>query len=174
MVVLTCKFSVLDWPSWESQHLSQHYDNWNRETACVSCQATGADACNGEDDRDCPGLHSLKCSLSISVTRCPVSILLNYTTTTQDTTTITFKTLIPYQWKYRDILPPFSVFRTNLAHLLWHGNLNFGRQQHLYHSKVNGANSNDCWKTNSKVLTPTNQNRSQQRDEPIRIPSYYQ
>ena len=30
--------------------------------------------------------------------------------------------------------------------------------------------SNDCCKTNTKVSTPTNYNRSSQRDEPIRMP----
>ena len=29
--------------------------------------------------------------------------------------------------------------------------------------------SNDCLKTNTKVIIPTNDNRSKQRDEPIRI-----
>ena len=33
--------------------------------------------------------------------------------------------------------------------------------------------SNDCRKTNDKVITPTNHNRSKQSDEPIRIPSSY-
>ena len=33
--------------------------------------------------------------------------------------------------------------------------------------------SNDCRKTNNNVITPTNQNRSKQRDQPIRIPSNY-
>ena len=31
--------------------------------------------------------------------------------------------------------------------------------------------SNDCRKTKTKVITPTNHNRSKQRNEPIRIPS---
>ena len=33
--------------------------------------------------------------------------------------------------------------------------------------------SNDCRETKIKIITPTNQNGSQQRDEPIRIPSNY-
>jgi len=33
--------------------------------------------------------------------------------------------------------------------------------------------SNDCRKTNTKGMTPTNYNRSKRRDEPIRIPSNY-
>ena len=33
--------------------------------------------------------------------------------------------------------------------------------------------SNDCQKTKTKVITPTNHNRSRQRDEPIKIPSNY-
>ena len=32
---------------------------------------------------------------------------------------------------------------------------------------------NDCPKTNTKVITPTNHNRSEQRDEPITVPSNY-
>ena len=31
--------------------------------------------------------------------------------------------------------------------------------------------SNDCRKTKTKAITPTNHNRSRQRDEPITIPS---
>ena len=33
--------------------------------------------------------------------------------------------------------------------------------------------SNDCRKTKTKAITPTNHNRSRQRDEPITIPSNY-
>ena len=33
--------------------------------------------------------------------------------------------------------------------------------------------SNDCRKTKTKAITPTNHNRSKQRDEPIRISSNY-
>ena len=33
--------------------------------------------------------------------------------------------------------------------------------------------SNDCRKTQTKAITPTNHNRSRQRDEPITIPSNY-
>ena len=33
--------------------------------------------------------------------------------------------------------------------------------------------SNDCRKTKTKAVTPTNHNRSRQRDEPITIPSNY-
>ena len=33
--------------------------------------------------------------------------------------------------------------------------------------------SNDCRKTNTKVITLTNHKRSKQRDQPIRIPSNY-
>ena len=33
--------------------------------------------------------------------------------------------------------------------------------------------SNDCRKTKTKTITPTNHNRSKQRDEPITIPSNY-
>ena len=33
--------------------------------------------------------------------------------------------------------------------------------------------SNDCRKTNTNVITPSNHNKSKQRDEPIRIPSNY-
>ena len=33
--------------------------------------------------------------------------------------------------------------------------------------------SNDCRKTKTKVITPTNHNRSRQRDEPITIPNNY-
>ena len=33
--------------------------------------------------------------------------------------------------------------------------------------------SNDCWKTKTKVVTPTNRDRGKQRDEPITIPSNY-
>ena len=33
--------------------------------------------------------------------------------------------------------------------------------------------SNDCWKTKTKANTPTNDNRSRQRDEPTKIPSNY-
>ena len=33
--------------------------------------------------------------------------------------------------------------------------------------------SNDCKKTNNKVLTPTNHNMSKRRDALIRIPSNY-
>ena len=33
--------------------------------------------------------------------------------------------------------------------------------------------SNDCRKTKTKVITLTNHNRSEERDEPIRIPSNY-
>ena len=31
--------------------------------------------------------------------------------------------------------------------------------------------SNDCRKTKTKAIAPTNHNRSRQRDEPIKIPS---
>ena len=31
--------------------------------------------------------------------------------------------------------------------------------------------SNDCQKTKTKAITPTNHNRGKQRDEPIKIPS---
>ena len=33
--------------------------------------------------------------------------------------------------------------------------------------------SNDCWKTKTKSITPTNHDRGKQRDEPIIIPSNY-
>ena len=33
--------------------------------------------------------------------------------------------------------------------------------------------SNDCRKTKTKVITPTNYDRGKQRDEPITIPSNY-
>ena len=33
--------------------------------------------------------------------------------------------------------------------------------------------SNDCRKTKTKAITPTNHNRNRQRDEPITIPSNY-
>ena len=33
--------------------------------------------------------------------------------------------------------------------------------------------SNDCRKTKTKVITPTNHDRGKQRDEPITIPSNY-
>ena len=33
--------------------------------------------------------------------------------------------------------------------------------------------SNDCRKTKTKAIAPTNHNRSRQRDEPITIPSNY-
>ena len=33
--------------------------------------------------------------------------------------------------------------------------------------------SNDCRKTKTKAITPTNHNRSRQRDEPITMPSNY-
>ena len=33
--------------------------------------------------------------------------------------------------------------------------------------------SNDCRKTKTKAITPTNHNRSRQRDEPITVPSNY-
>ena len=33
--------------------------------------------------------------------------------------------------------------------------------------------SNDCRKSNTKVITPTNQNRNKKRGEPIRIPGNY-
>ena len=33
--------------------------------------------------------------------------------------------------------------------------------------------SNDCRKTKTKAITPTNQDRGKQRDEPITIPSNY-
>ena len=33
--------------------------------------------------------------------------------------------------------------------------------------------SNDCRKTKTKVITPTNHNGGKQRDEPITIPSNY-
>ena len=36
--------------------------------------------------------------------------------------------------------------------------------------KIEGF-SNDCRKTKTKAITPTNHNRSRQRDEPITIPS---
>ena len=32
--------------------------------------------------------------------------------------------------------------------------------------------SNDCRKTKTKAITPTNHDRGKQRDEPITIPSY--
>ena len=31
--------------------------------------------------------------------------------------------------------------------------------------------SNDCWDTNTKIIPPTNHNRSKQQDNPITIPS---
>ena len=33
--------------------------------------------------------------------------------------------------------------------------------------------SNDCRKTKTRAITPTNHNRNEQRDEPITIPSNY-
>ena len=33
--------------------------------------------------------------------------------------------------------------------------------------------SNDCRKTKTKAITPTNHNRSRQRDEPITVPRNY-
>ena len=43
----------------------------------------------------------------------------------------------------------------------------------LFIRKVLERFSNDCRKTKTKAITPTNHNRSRQRDEPITIPSNY-
>ena len=41
----------------------------------------------------------------------------------------------------------------------------------FFHKSIIERFSNDCRKTKTKAITPTNHNRSRQRDEPITIPS---
>ena len=67
-----------------------------------------------------------------------------------------FETLHRNSGLCRPEIPTFSTF------LLWLETFRFRRIERF---------SNDCRKTKTKAITPTNHNRNKQRDEPITIPS---